>query len=236
MTKGECWIAHHARGEVEKVVSVLDFTLGQPGVVGAEQVLEVVEFVAELGAFVATGGEAREAVGRDLVPLKFAEELAELAREAGESRGGTEDFQRVLLTGEQRAQHHHAAFVIKQVRHSAEGVEQPAREAVEGDDLQSRVTGELRVIEELSFELEGGLLGRKEQERRACGRAEQLGADFLEAAPGLAAAGGTEEEVDAHTAMVGREVQSSRFKVHRARGLAACGTGLFLLSLAAWPK
>lgn len=77
------------------------------------------------------------------------------------------------------------------------------REAVEGDNLKSRVAGEVGTFEELAFELERRLLGREEQERWAVGRALQFGTDFLQAAPGLAAAGGAEEEVDAHAAMVG---------------------------------
>ena len=119
-----------------------------------------------------------------------------------------------MFAGEQGAQDHHTALVVQQGRRGAEGVEQPVREAVEGNDLQARVAGELRVIQELAFELEGGLLGGQQHERRGiAGGAEQLSADFLQAAPGLAAAGGAEKEVNAHGAMVGRGVQSSRSKV-----------------------
>lgn len=193
---------------VEELVGVADFTLLQPLVVGAEEVVEVVEFVAQRGVLRATGGEAGELGGGELMTLEFAEELAELARETGESGGGAEDAERGVFPGQQRAENHHAAFVVEQLGDGGEGFEEPVCEAVEGDDLQARVAGEAGVIEELAFELEGGLLRGEQEEGRAVGGALQLGADVREAAPSLAAAGGAEEEVDAHAAMVGAEVES----------------------------
>ena len=55
--------AEHRRREVEELVGVLDFTFGEPGMIRAEQVLKVVEFVAELWIVVAPAGEAGEAGG-----------------------------------------------------------------------------------------------------------------------------------------------------------------------------
>lgn len=69
--------------------------------------------------------------------LELAEQLAELTREAGQTRGGAEDAERGLLAGEQRAQHHHAALVVEEFGNGAEGFEQPTREAVKGNDLQA---------------------------------------------------------------------------------------------------
>ena len=133
----ECGIRDPRGGEVEQLVGVLSLALLQPLVVGAEQVVEVVEFVAERGVLRATLGEAGETGGRELVALELTEELAELTREAGQTRGGAEDAERGLLAGEQRAQHHHAALVVEEFGNGAEGFEQPAREAVKGNDLQA---------------------------------------------------------------------------------------------------
>ena len=213
MDDGRRRSAKKRRGHIKQLVAVLDLTLLQPLVIGAQQVVEVVEFVAERGTLGAALGEAGEARGRKLVALELAEELAELAGETGQARGGAEDAERGLLAGQQRAQHHHAALVIEQFRDGAKGFEQPAREAVEGDDLQTRITGEVRAFQNLALQLKRRLLGCEEQERRAVGSALQLGADFLQATPSLAAAGRAEEEVDAHAAMVGGSAQSSRFKV-----------------------
>ena len=203
MGNGEWGGAQELGGEVEELVGVADFALLQPLVVGAEEVVEVVEFVAERGVLRATGGKAGELGGRELVTLEFAEELAELAGETGESGGGAEDAERGVFTGQQRAENHHAALVVEEFGDGGEGLQEPVCEAVEGDDLQARVASEAGVVEELAFELEGGLLRGEQEEGRAVGRALQLGADVRKAAPGLAAAGGAEEEVDAHLAMVG---------------------------------
>ena len=76
--------------------------------------------------------------------------------------------------------------------------------------------GEAGAFEELPLQLKRRLLGREEQERWAIGSTLQLGANFLQTTPRLAAAGRAEEEVDAHALMVGQGVQSSRFKVQGA--------------------
>ena len=71
--------------------------------------------------------------------------------------------------------------------------------------MKPRVTVELRVSEQLTFKLRGGLLGREQQERRAVRRRDQFTADFREAAEGLAAAGGAEQKSRLHRDVFNRK-------------------------------
>ena len=105
--------------------------------------------------------------------LKLAEQEAELLGEAGEPCGRAEHFQLTLLLHEQSAQHHHAALFAKGfARGDAEIVQDETGESLERKDVQARVTVEIGMSEELAFELKRGLLGRKQQERRAVRRRE----------------------------------------------------------------
>ena len=131
--------------------------------------------------------------------LELAQDEMELLGEAGETGGGAEDFQGRLVLQEQGAEDHDAAFLTEQLPGGdAEVVEDKGGQPLEGQNMQPGVAAEFRCGEQLAFELEGGLFRRQQQQGRACGRREQFPADFRKAAMGLAAAGGAEEELNAH--------------------------------------
>ena len=99
----------------------------------------------------------------------------------------------------QRTQDHHASLLRERLRRvKLEFFQDELREPLEGEDVKPRVTLELRVSEQLTFKLRGGLLGREQQERRAVRRRDQFTADFREAAEGLAAASGAEQKSRLH--------------------------------------
>ena len=77
-------------------------------------------------------------------------------------------------------------------------IEDEKSQALEGKNEEPRVAREGRPGEQLALELIRGLLGRDEQQGRAVGRGGKRGADFSEAAKGLAAAGGSEEKARLH--------------------------------------
>jgi hypothetical protein len=132
--------------------------------------------------------------------LQFAEQLAELLGETGAARAGAKQFQFAFVPHQQGAQHHHASFLGKQSRRhwGGERVEDEPREPLERKNVQSRVSWQGAVGEQLAFELERGLLGRKQNQRRAFRRLMQCLADFRQTAKRLAAAGWTEEKMRLH--------------------------------------
>ena len=65
--------------------------------------------------------------------------------------------------------------------------------------MQPGVAGNFTAGEQLPFELEGGLLGREQDQWRAIRIFPQRGADFLKTTERLAAAGRAEEKARLHT-------------------------------------
>jgi hypothetical protein len=65
--------------------------------------------------------------------------------------------------------------------------------------MQPGVAGNFTAGEQLPFELEGGLLGREQDQWRAIRIFPQRGADFLKTTERLAAAGRAEEKSRLHT-------------------------------------
>jgi hypothetical protein len=65
--------------------------------------------------------------------------------------------------------------------------------------VQSHVAVQRIFREQLAFELERGLFGREQNQRRAIGILAQGVADFGQTAEGFAAAGGAEKESRLHT-------------------------------------
>jgi hypothetical protein len=102
---------------------------------------------------------------------------------------------------EQRAQHHDASFFGEKFgNRNAKLIENKFRKALEGENVQARVTGQIATGEKLAFQLEGRLLGREENERRAFRIAVQFFPDFAQATMRLAAASGAEKKTDLHAA------------------------------------
>ena len=100
---------------------------------------------------------------------------------------------------QQGAQHHQPALGGQQFwRRDVELFKNELCHPVEGQNLQPGEAGNFPGFEQLAFELEGGLFGRKQNERRAIRRLRERGADFRKAAEGFAAAGGAEEEARLH--------------------------------------
>ena len=94
---------------------------------------------------------------------------------------------------QQSSQNHQAAFIVQLLRRpDVQFFKDKLREALEGENLQACVAVERIVVEQLAFELEGGLLWREKNERRTFGIFFECGADFGEAAEGFTAAGGAE--------------------------------------------
>ena len=103
------------------------------------------------------------------------------------------------MSQQQRTQYHQAAFGGQKFRRrDVEFLKDEFRQPVEGKDLQSRETGNFPAFQQLAFELERGLFGREQDERRAVGRLRQHGADFGETSERLAAARRTEEKARLH--------------------------------------
>ena len=80
------------------------------------------------------------------------------------------------------------------------GIQDESRGAFERQDMQTPESVKGIPGEQLPLELKGGLFGREQNQRPTFRRMNQLGADFGETAVCLAAAGGTEQEVDLHAA------------------------------------
>ena len=125
-----------------------------------------------------------------------------------------------MVLREQGPQDHHAAFLVEQARRGVgEFGQDEFGEALEGEDLQARVTGELVTVrewvavrEDFAFELKRGLLGGEQQQWRAFRRAREFGANLGKAAEGLAAARRAEEEARVHAVIVPA-------KGHRRKGI-----------------
>ena len=199
------------RCEIEQTVGVFQIVFVKPVEIRAEQQGEVRQLGAEHGWQSLAAGEGGEDFWRETGALKFAQQQTELLREAGQARGGAEQFQLRLLLREQGAQHHHAALVIEPLRRrGGKFFKDETGEALEGKNLQTGVAGRAVAGEQLAFELEGGLLGREQDERRAGGIGAQRGADFLQAAEGLAAAGGAEKEARLHATVFAQRAEAAK--------------------------
>src|ERR1017187_143863 len=115
-------------------------------------------------------------------------------RPEGSSRGC------VRVNQPMREKYSSSAFSMSRLAGSARGqlFKDEFCQPVEGKNLQPREAGNFRVGEQLAFELERGLLGRKQNQRRAVGRGAQGGTDLGETSERLAAAGGAEEKARLH--------------------------------------
>ncbi len=158
--------------------------------------------------------------------LKFPQQQTQLLRKTREPGGRAKDLQFALFLQQQRAQHHHPAFLAQRGRRRAAQVaEDKFRQALERKDVQPRVTKKMvgrdsrRAIprlrkrlartlappEQLAFELKRGLLGSEENQRRTVGGGAQGGADFRQTAERLAAASGAEEKARLHEGKCSRK-------------------------------
>ena len=187
------------------------------------------EFVAELRRLGNFRGERGELLWRNLVALQVAQQKTQAGGETGQAGGGVKEFEIAALLIQQRAQHHYAAFVIEPAGLCGGFSEYVFGETIEGKDLQPRVTVEFGIGEQLAFDLCGGLLGREQQEWRAVWRRDQLTADFREAAEGLAAASGAEQESRLHGDVFNRKRDArQKNKVFYFAGLDGfCPPGLW---------
>jgi hypothetical protein len=159
-----------------------------------------------LGDFISQG---EELIGGNLLVLQFAQQPAEPGGKSGQSRGGMKQPELGSSPSQQGAQDHDPAFLIQPPRRiGGEFAQDVIRQAVEGENLQPAIPLQLRarvgiaVSQQLAFELKGGLFRGEQQQGRAIGGAQQFPTDFGQAAEGLAAAGGTEEELRLHRRMV----------------------------------
>jgi hypothetical protein len=160
---------------------------------------KVVKLAAQFTAQIPAFAERMESGGRELVLLKFGKQCAQFLRESGSPRAAAKKFEFAFMLHQQGAQHHDAAFVGQKFRRrDAELFQNESREPVEGKNVQSREAGNFAAGEQLTFELKCRLFGREQNQRRAVGIFPQRGADFLQTAERLAAAGGAEEKSRLH--------------------------------------
>ena len=131
--------------------------------------------------------------------LQLAQQMAELMREPRQPCRRAEEFQPVLMLGEQGAQDHQPPFLAEQLRgRRRELFENEAGQPLEGQDLQASVTAQLGIRQELALELKGGLLGREKKERRSGRRSQQRAAAFRHTTESLATPRGPEQKPDEH--------------------------------------
>lgn len=93
------------------------------------------------------------------------------------------------------------------------------RQSLEGKDAQPCVAGEPAAGQQLTFQLEGRLFGGQEQKRRALDRGGQGIAKLAEAAPGLAAAGRTDQDPDLHGLVFAQRRPAAKQLVSQLFGL-----------------
>ena len=103
-----------ARGQIEQTVRVLQFVLTEPVEISSEQERQIVQLVTQVSRKIDFARQREDLFRRMLVSLQFAEQQTQLLREARQQRRGPKDFQLLLFLCQQRAQHHDAAFFIKQ--------------------------------------------------------------------------------------------------------------------------
>jgi len=85
--------------------------------------------------------------------------------------------------------------------------------------VKARVAGQSGVAEELPFQLEGGLLGGEENQRRPLGVLAQGGANFRQAPESFPGAGRTEEKARLHAPLLAQKAAAEKenlLKVIRA--------------------
>src|ERR1700677_4304348 len=91
--------------------------------------------------------------------------------------------------------------------------------------MKPRIAFQRTVREQLTFELEGSLFGRDENQRRAFRIIEQGLADFRQAAERLAAAGRTGKKTDLHTGVLTDEDRKSMTAAMTTAAGVAATTG-----------
>ena len=186
--------------KIQQIVCVMQLVFAQPVGVFFREQREVVELVAEFSSEFFIGGQRAEFRRAELVLLQFREQRSKFLRKTTTLGAAREQFQFFRVPVQQRAQDHQPPFAGQQFRRrDVQRFKNELREAVEGKDVQPREPGDFPTIEQLAFNLKRSLLGREEDERRAVRRGGERGADFGEAAEGLAAASGAEEEARLHT-------------------------------------
>ena len=194
------------RREVQQGIGVAQIVLTQPVQVVLQQAGEVFEFAPEGRARGGKRGQSAEAFGGQTAPLQLAQLDTEPAREARQARAGAEDLQFLPPPRQQRAQDHRASLFGQQRRSGpAQLFEDKIGQTLEGENLQAGVSGHRRIGQELPFQLEGGLLGRQQQERRAV-RLRQKGlANFRQTLESLSRSGGSEQKARLHPVVVARD-------------------------------
>ena len=103
------------------------------------------------------------------------------------------------MAQQQGAQDHHTPRLAQIIRRGQPRLfEHETGQPFKGENLQTREPAQRVSGQQLAFELEGGLFRGQQDQRFARRVGGERGADFGEAAPGLAAAGGAEEETHLH--------------------------------------
>ncbi len=198
-----CRLAQGGGSEIKQAIGVLKFFFREPVKITALKEGEIAELAAQwLGEFRARA-EFCQQFGREFAPLQFAQFQAELAGKPRHAGAPVEDLKGGAVPCQQGAEHHDSSFFGEQRRPGpAQLFEHISREALEGENLQARVAGQVGVAKELAFQLESGLLGSEENEGRPLRVVAERGANFRQAPESFPGAGRTEEESRSHIPLV----------------------------------
>jgi hypothetical protein len=206
-----CRLAQGGGSEIKQAIGVLKFFFREPVKITALKEGEIAEFAAQWLGELGAGGEVCQQFGREFAALQFAQFQAELAGKPHHAGAPVEDLKGGAVPGQQGAEHHHAAFFGEQRRPGpAQLFEHISREALEGENLQARVAGQVGVAKELAFQLEGGLFGGEEDEGRSLQIIAERGANIRQAPEGFPGAGRTEEESRSHIPLVAQNALAEK--------------------------
>lgn len=123
-----------------------------------------------------------------MVP-EFADMVANLFGKAKTPGGTSKDRKIGFELCQERAQDHGPALFGKELRHGrAKRVENKAGEALERENVQARITVQVTRVQELPFQLVGGLFWREKNQRRAFRGSKQLASNVGETSKRFACA------------------------------------------------
>ena len=175
----------------------------QPLQIISQQNGKIMQLAAQGFGQIGLRGELAEHFGRELPLLQLAQFQAQLAREARQPRAGVKDLQLLAPPRQQRVQHHDASVFGQERRLRLAGpCQHEFGQTLKGKNLQARVTLQIRIRQELPFQLEGGLFGRQQNERRPVRFRQQRLANFRQAAESFPRPGRTEQKARMHPAFV----------------------------------
>lgn len=203
--------------DLQQGIAILEIVGAKPIQVQFVEQGEVAQFIGHAGVSGGLGGQRAELFRREAAILEFADLAAEFIGEAGAAGTVPKSGERLVGVREDRAEHHDASFFGEQAGDGEAGaLQDEAGEARKREDVQAGVAGEATFLQELAFELKGGLFGSEKNQRGPFRAGEQFGADIGQTLVCLATAGGAKEEPNLHggvfTGLAGRVQRKARME------------------------